>query len=66
MASLVSLNLYPVCPSNLYSTTLRMLLVGTENESGDSGQAIGHQPHCLKSFRGNMALGLHARVSEMS
>ena len=54
-----------MCPSNLYSTALPILLGGTENESADPGQSVGHQPHCSESFRGTVALRLYSRVSEM-
>lgn len=58
------LTVYPCNSSNIYAPTLPVLLGRPENESGDLGWSVGHQPHCLGNSLENMALGLYLRVSE--
>lgn len=58
------LTVYPCNSSNIYAPTLPVLLGRTENDSGDLGWSVGHQPHCLGNSLESMALGLYLRVSE--
>lgn len=50
--------------SNIYSTTLPVRLGRPENEPGDPGWLVDHQPHCLGNSLENKVLGLYLRFSE--